>query len=125
MQMFCIWFLPRVEMLRDALKNNNKVSSIVNEVFGVLCLSSLPLCSWGCLGLFFCCFLFAFCSNHVLFFSDRTHIFSMKLTNDNSQHLSACSVRQTLKKQKDLFICSGCSGLCCAAFSRCGGLGLP
>ena len=48
-------------MLRDALKNNNKVSSIVNEVFGVLCLSSATL-KFGLLGVFFffffCCFCF-------------------------------------------------------------------
>lgn len=38
-----------------------------------------------------------------------THIFSSMKLNDNSQHLSACSVRQTLKKeQKDLCMCSGC-----------------
>lgn len=60
---------------------------------------------FGLLGFVFLLFLFAFCSNHVLFFSDRTHIFSsMKLTNDNSQHLSACSVRQTLKKQRFVYL---------------------
>lgn len=113
-------------MLRDALKNNNKVSSIVNEVFGLLCLFPSAALKFGLLGFVFLLFLFVFCSNHVLFFSDRTHIFSsMKLTNDNSQHLSACSVRQTLKKeQKDLCMCSGCCGLCCAASSCCGGSGL-
>ena len=57
---------------------------------------------FGLLGGFFFFFaVFVFCSSHVLFFSDRTHIFSsMKLTNGNRQHLSACSVRQTLKKER-------------------------
>ena len=47
-------------MLRDALKNNNKVSSIVNEVFGLLCLFSSAALKFGLLGFVFLLFCFVF-----------------------------------------------------------------